>query len=102
MNIHIKEALHNFRANGGRYDRFWRYYEGKHDLAFATEKFENTFDSLFREFALNLCPAVCDAIADKLKVEGFAVQSAGFSLSERDESRTLNNIWHRNRMAARA
>ncbi len=102
MNIHIEEALHNFRANGGRYDRFWRYYEGKHDLAFATEKFENTFGSLFREFALNLCPAVCDAIADKLKVEGFAVQSAGFSLSERDESRTLNNIWHRNRMEARA
>ena len=43
--------------------------------AFASAKFENTFGWLFREFALNLCPAVCDAVADKLKVEGFSVGS---------------------------
>jgi hypothetical protein len=53
-------------------------YNGDHDLAFATEKFANTFGSLFREFALNLCPAVCDAIGDKLKIEGFSA----FSKSE--------------------
>jgi hypothetical protein len=107
MNIHLEEALYNFRTNGGRYDRFRRYYDGQHDLAFATEKFENTFGSLFREFALNLCPAVCDAVADRLKIEGFAVQnvrdeSRTLNASERDESRTLNMIWHRNRMDARA
>ena len=102
MNIHIEQALHYFRTNGGRYQRYSRYYDGDHHLAFATEKFENTFGALFREFALNLCPAVCDAVRDRLKIEGFAVQSAGFSPSERDESRTLNTIWHRNRMDARA
>ena len=75
MNTHIEQALYNFRTNGGRYARAERYYNGDHDLAFATEKFANTFGSLFREFALNLCPAVCDAIGDKLKIEGFSVSS---------------------------
>ena len=102
MNTHIEQALYNFRTNGGRYARAERYYNGDHELAFASAKFENTFGSLFREFALNLCPAVCDAVRDRLKIEGFEVQSAGFSPSGRDESRTLNNIWHRNRMDSRA
>src|SRR5262249_47132019 len=63
--------------------------------------------SLFREFALNLCPAICDAVKDKLRITAFGVQSAGFSPSgERDKSRTLNDeigrIWQRNRMGVRA
>jgi len=78
-------------------------------LNFATEKFANTFGDLFREFALNLCPAVVDATRDKLKITGFGVQSAGFSpyppQEGRDESRTLNGeierIWRTNRMAIR-
>ena len=114
MNIHIEQALHNFRTNGARYQRFDRYYNGDHDLAFASAKFENTFGSLFREFALNLCPAVCDAVADKLKIEGFSVSSPRVSKGARDDegaltdvpatdtAAELDTIWHRNRMDARA
>jgi len=72
MNINIEQALYNFRMHGGRYARSERYYNGDHELAFASAKFENTFGSLFREFALNLCPAVCDAVRDRLKIEGFS------------------------------
>jgi len=108
MNTHIEHALYNFRTNGGRYSRFGRYYNGDHDLAFATEKFANTFGALFREFALNLCPAVCDAIRDKLKVEGFSVSSS--TVRERSSGaggaltdvRAADTIWRRNRMDARA
>lgn len=101
MNETIELALEQFRNQAGRYRRSSRYYAGEHSLSFATEKFANTFGDLFREFALNLCPAVCDAIKDKLKISGFGVRS-----EERDKSRTLsadvNEIWRANRMAIRA
>ena len=101
MNETIEVAIEQFRNQAGRYRRSSRYYAGEHSLSFATEKFANTFGDLFREFALNLCPAVCDAIKDKLKITGFSVRS-----EERDKSRTLsadvNEIWRANRMAIRA
>lgn len=112
MNEHIEQAIDIFKNNAVRYARTERYYTGRHDLAFATEKFQNAFGSLFREFALNLCPAICDAIRDKLRITGFGVdaagaQSAGFSPSkERDRSRTLNQsidrIWSNNAMQTRS
>ncbi len=108
MNTHIEQALYNFRVNGGRYARTARYYNGDHDLAFATEKFANTFGSLFREFALNLCPAVCDAVRDKLKVEGFSISSPHVSEDSSNtrgaltDVRATDTIWHRNRMDLRA
>src|SRR5947207_2102495 len=77
MNEIIEAALADIRARETRYSHFERYYDGDHDLAFATEKFENAFGTLFREFALNLCPVVCDAIRDKLKVTGFSVDAFG-------------------------
>jgi hypothetical protein len=41
MNINIEQALYNFRTQGGRYARAERYYNGDHELAFASAKFEN-------------------------------------------------------------
>ena len=73
----LEQAIKNFRAADLRYDKPERYYRGDHDLAFATEKFENAFGNLFREFALNLCPAICDAVRDKLKISGFTVSDSG-------------------------
>jgi hypothetical protein len=123
MNPNIEQAIQNFRAAGVRCARTERYYCGEHDLAFATEKFANAFGTLFREFALNLCPAICDAVRDKLKVTGFSVESAGrdASVDERAiafDSGTLpdgrvsacngdtihtaiDHIWRRNRMDIR-
>lgn len=89
MNLHIEQALQNFRDNAARYARAERYYRGSHDLAFASVKFQNTFGAMFREFALNLCPAVCDAVRDKLIVRGFGVEEAG---SEMDWPRENHNV----------
>lgn len=44
------------------------YYEGRHRLVFATEKYRNTFGNLFREFADNLCDDVVDESVDRLTV----------------------------------
>ncbi|MGB4988157.1 MAG: phage portal protein, partial [Pyrinomonadaceae bacterium] len=75
MNKHIEQAIENLRNAATRYERPERYYNGEHDLRFATEKFESTFGTLFREFALNLCPVVCDAVRDKLRITGFSLDS---------------------------
>jgi hypothetical protein len=97
MNQDIETALKNFRTSSDRYRKAERYYKGDHDLAFATEKFKNAFGSMFREFALNLCPAVCDAVRDKLKVREFRVEQGGGTLST-DAWR----IWQTNRMGRRS
>ncbi|MEP7213503.1 MAG: phage portal protein [Acidobacteriota bacterium] len=99
MNIDIEESLNNLRVGAARYTRYERYYRGEHDLSFATEKFKNTFGSLFREFALNLCPAVCDAVRDKLKITGFSVED---SSGGRSVDANIRRIWQANRMSLRA
>lgn len=108
MNIDLEQAIENFKSRASRYAKSERYYRGDHNLAFATKKFENAFGSLFREFALNLCPAVCDAVKDKLRITEFSIADKGVQSAskERDKSRTLsediNRMWQANRMGVRA
>ena len=124
MNTHVEQAIENFRRSAVKYAKTERYYRGDHDLAFATEKFENTFGTLFREFAMNLCPAICDAVKDKLRVSGFGMSNSGGDATVRElaasqadgtllDSRVsarnsdalsshIDRIWSRNRMPLRA
>src|SRR5216110_90753 len=113
MNNDIEKALQNIRTNGGRYSRAERYYNGDHNLAFATEKFQNAFGNLFREFALNLCPVVCDAVRDKLRIRDW---NAGDSPAHRVDihdgstarrrspagARAFQSVWQRSRMGLRS
>jgi hypothetical protein len=52
-------------------ERHERYYDGRHALAFASEKFRKAFGRLFDEFADNWCEIVVDAVEERLNVEGF-------------------------------
>lgn len=97
MNTNIEKAIEDLRTNNRRYSKYERYYNGAHELSFATEKFVNAFGSQFREFAMNLCPVVCDAVKDKLKITAFAVEQGGD-----DNPSHVDRIWNRNRMALRA
>ncbi len=58
------------------------YYEGNHILAFATEKFRNTFGNVFREFAENLCAPVVDSLSDRLEITGFRSSDADLKTEE--------------------
>lgn len=93
----IKKALEQLQKNVEKYQKTERYYTGDHDLAFATDKFKNAFGTLFREFSLNLCPAVCDALRDKLKITNFKIENG-------DEGLPVEGwkIWQQNRMGVRA
>lgn len=104
MNNDLEISIELLRENSLRYQRTERYYRGEHDLAFATDKFANAFGAQFREFALNLCPAVCDAVRDKLKLTGFTVESIGTEadLTADEIEKKTSAIWRRNRMDVRA
>jgi hypothetical protein len=113
MNHILDQAIDQIRNQAARYRKSSRYYNGEHDLHFATEKFASTFGSLFREFALNLCPAIVDAVKDKLKIEGFASSSRvgsphvskGSSQTIETEThieRVVDEIWRANRMSIRS
>jgi hypothetical protein len=73
---------------------YQRYYDGEHRLTFATEKFRQTFGGLFGNLSDNWTALVVDAVAERLKVNGFRIgdDSAGDSL--------FWDIWQRNAMDA--
>ena len=47
------------------------YYEGDHELAFATRKFREVYGSLFRALTDNWMPIVVDSSVERLRVQGF-------------------------------
>jgi hypothetical protein len=101
MNEYIEKAVEIFRKNSGRYRHTKRYYAGEHNLSFATNKFSNTFGDLFREFALNMCPAIVDSTRDKLKILGFSVRNAAGENAPMLD-RVIEKIWHDNHLRQRA
>ena len=101
MNEHIQEAVEHFRSRTATYTRAERYYAGDHDLAFATDKFKNAFGTLFREFAMNLCPAICDAVRDKLRVTGFSLDG-GDEGTAGELTANARRIWSAGKMRLRA
>lgn len=107
MNTDIEQALDTFRLQDAGYARAERYYDGQHDLRFASDQFENTFGTLFREFALNLCPVVCDAVRDKLRITGFSVDSMSDAFGRdskvaSEDATHTRTVWATNRGAALA
>lgn len=93
----ITLATRRFREMATPYAKAERYYNGDHDLAYATQKFQNAFGSLFKTFAMNLCPAICDAVRDKLVVTEFGAEKGGEAIGEE-----AWKIWQSNRMGIRA
>ena len=51
--------------------RLQDYHDGKHRLAFTSEKFRQAFGGMFSQFADNWCQLVVDAVEERLNVEGF-------------------------------
>ena len=47
------------------------YYDGKHRLAFSSQKFRNAFGGMFSAFADNFCPLIVEAVEERLNIEGF-------------------------------
>lgn len=69
----LTKQLHEQQQRVKLYDD---YYSGRHRLAFATSKFREAFGDLFGAFSVNLCALIVDAVAERLTVEGFRLDSA--------------------------
>lgn len=72
------------------------YYEGRHSLLFAQEKFRNAYGRLIGRFSDNFCSLIVDAVAERLQVEGFRMTD------DPDADRDAWNIWQRNDMDSRS
>lgn len=68
-------AMNDWAARNATYQKFLNYYAGLHSFGFATNKFSQVFGKTFASFRSNLCPAVVDAVVDRLTVEGFGVET---------------------------
>lgn len=95
MNDDLKWALSEFRALANDYTVARDYYNGKHRLAFATEKFRTTFGSLFSAFSDNLMPTIVETPRDRLKLDSFTI-------ADEKAQKQIVEIWRRNRMKKRA
>lgn len=69
-------------------EKYERYYEGTHDLRFATRKFREAYGSLFREFADNYCGLVVDTAVERMTIEGFRFPT---EKSKEEEKETLES-----------
>ena len=99
MNKDIKWAIDAISANLTECMKPRAYYDGKHPLAFAGEKFREAFGKQFREFAENNCPRIVATVKDRLIVDGFQTIGDGAS---KDADAALVEVWRRNRMRVRA
>ena len=97
------KALRDDDRRGG-YETARRYDSGDHPMMFATEKFKSTFGQALATVADNLCPAVIDSVADRLKITGVdpGVAADGSELGSAELATQAWGIWQRNRMDVRA
>lgn len=92
----VEQAIKQFRDRADAVTKSENYYNGEHELKFASEKFINTFGTLFKTFALNLCPAICDAVRDKLVISGYKVEDG--AETKGDLPAELWKMWQNNRL----
>jgi hypothetical protein len=79
----IKPALARIAANTSRYKEFYDYYDGRHQLNFASDKFRNKFGRRLQRLRENLCKTVVKAPASRLEIINFLA----------DKKNTENPAW---------
>ena len=76
------------------------YYDGKHKLQFATQKFREAFSRFFPPMANNWCQLVVDAATERLEVQGFRFGgNVGRSWDQQADAAAWE-IWQANNMDA--
>lgn len=77
------------------------YYDGQHNLVFATEKFKSAFGQLFQAFADNFCAVVVDSTEERMKIQGFRFPGADESASQTETGdKDAWRIWQANHLDA--
>ncbi|MEQ4716079.1 phage portal protein [Nonomuraea sp. B19D2] len=89
---HLERKLSVQSAEARRYDD---YYEGRHKLAFAQEKFREAFGGMFEShWADNFSSLVVDSVAERMQIEGFRFTE------DPEADADAQEIWQRNGLDA--
>ena len=67
----VKSLEQELNARQVTLSRLQDYHDGRHRLAFTSQKFRDAFGGMFASFADNWCQLVVDAVEERLNVEGF-------------------------------
>jgi hypothetical protein len=98
----VKKLAGQLDARESSIEKYESYYDGEHNLRFATRKFREAFGALFREFADNWCGVVVDALTERMRVEGFRFPiDDGDGAETAEAAATLSDpaateLWQRN------
>jgi hypothetical protein len=106
-------AIREWRSPRRRreYKLYRDYYDGRHRMAFSEARFKLIFNGVFEAIRDNLCPAVVDSLADRLRVTGFTSNVTRKTVVDRVLRRQRVTdplaqqawgIWRRNEMGQRA
>lgn len=71
----LRWAVNSYIDKQEDYEKYEDYYEGEHELEFATEAWENVFGSTFKQFADNWCQVVVDTTAQRLQISGWSSET---------------------------
>lgn len=91
---YIEQALRQLKLRGSSYERYNAYYEGSQPLTFTSEKYDEAFAKMVAKYTENMCPAVVDSVADRLRVTGFAVEGT----TGEEFAQAAQDLWDANRM----
>lgn len=86
----LKWAIDNLNYVQEDYAKYDDYYDGDHQLEFATAKWTDTFGTEFEEFADNWCQVVVDSAAQRLEIIGWDIDN------DKDLGAHADDIWERN------
>jgi hypothetical protein len=75
-------------------EKFDRYYQGAHDLRFASPRFKSEFASMFLSSTDNWMPIVVDSVQERLRVDGFRLGDTPSS------DRRVWKLWQQNNLDA--
>lgn len=73
------------------------YYEGKHRLLFATDRFRNVFGGMFNAFADNFCAPVIEVQEERLAIRGFTAEDPDKAA---EDLKVADTIWNLNRLGS--
>ena len=64
-------AIQAFNEQQEHYEKLEAYYNGDHELEFATDRWRETFGGEFEEFSDNWCGVVVDSLVSRMAVKGW-------------------------------
>jgi hypothetical protein len=98
----LDKMLKRLERDQGAMQHYQSYYDGVHNLRFATRKYRESFGALFKEFSDNWMAVVVDAAVERMKIEGFRFPvGEGESTGESEETTGDSiawDIWQRNNL----